>query len=574
MASPRSQSDSHSQSPTPSELQSWASEAPLRLVAAALHMLPERTGTRKEIGKVLENWEIALTPKWDNWWKRVQPMLRDSKYFAVKSHQITALCAPNAIPAEPLPAASRSRKSKAATEKSPSKLEREWHEWFLCKTDTAPVRGLTKEAQNALNKIAAESPVAPILERVAGAAEEILASGNAPKKRATGWAQLLCQASARRLDVAAPCPGGDMAATVGATLSRLVEAAGFPSESVRLLCQAGALLAKQPEVWRKEFAAGMWQAIGNSQSGSRQWLRLAFQRSTDQDKAAIIREITLVALSAGGSASAVRHIQIDGLLEHLPPADRTAFLQDLVIQAAAGAAPKHAILDYITRTRHSAESPHTAQGLTLLTLAALLLADGPAEVADRAARRIGELLANPPTHTDNPVWDALLADGRQRFAALNARLSDEMERQRLHYEERLAESQQESERLNRQAQRLRAELEAGREASKLDIRQDMLTVISETLYSLRQQQGNADEMLRLVEIRLALALRAGGAEEFGTVGETTAYDPVRHQTNESIRLGSMVRIASPGAVVKGKLTGDRVLVKARVLYPLEDEPCR
>lgn len=572
MASPRSQSDSHSQSPTPSELQSWARKEPLRLVAAALHTLPERTGKPGQIQQVIEGW-VELKPKWRNWWNLVRPMLIESECFEQgKDYRITALCAHDAIPAEPLPAASRSRKSKAATKKSPSKLEREWQEWFQGKTDTAPGRGLPKEAQNALNKIAAESPVAPILERVAGAAEEILASGNAPRQRATGWARLLSQASARRLDATdSSHSGGDMAATVGATLARLVEAAGFPSESVRLLCQAGALLAKQPEVWRKEFAAGMWQAIRSSQSGSRQWLRLAFQRSTDPDKIAIATEIARAALSAGGSASVARHIQIDGLLEHLPPADRVDFLQDLVIQAAAGTAPKHAILDYITHTRHSAESPHTAQGLTPLALAALLLADGPAEVADRAARRIGELLANPPTHTDNPVWDALLADGRQRFAALNAHLSDEMERQRLHYEERLDESQQESERLNRQAQRLRAELEAGREASKLDIRQDMLTVISETLQSLRQSQDCPEQTLRRAAAGLSLALRAGDAAEFGTVGDTVPYDPTRHQPHngQAVPLNAAVRIAYPGAIIPGKLTGDRVILKAQVVCPTE-----
>ena len=570
MASPRSQSHSHSQSPTPSELQSWASEAPLRLVAAALHTLPKRTGKPGQIQQVIEGW-VELKPKWRNWWNLVRPMLIESECFEQgKDYRITALCAHDAIPAEPLPAASRSRKSKAATKKSPSKLEREWQEWFQGETDTAPGRGLTKEAQNALNKIAAES-VPYALHRTISAATDLLTSDKPRKQGLTGWAQLLSQASARRLDTADPHSGSDMVATVGATLARLVEAAGFPSESGLWLCQAGALLEKQPEVWRKEFAAGMWQAIGSSQSGSRQWLRLAFQWSTDQDKAAIIREITLAALSAGGSASAVRHIQIDGLLEHLPPADRVAFLQKLVIRAAAGTAPKHAILDYITHTRHSAESPHTAQGLTLLALAALLLADRPAEVADRAARRIGELLANPPPDADNPVWDALLADGRQRFAALNAHLFDEMERQRLHYEERLAECQQESERLNRQAQRLRAELEAGREASKLDIRQDMLTVISETLQSLRQSQDCPEQTIRRVAAGLSLALRAGDAAEFGTVGDTVPYDPTRHQPHngQAVPLNAAVRIAYPGAIIPGKLTGDRVILKAQVVCPTE-----
>lgn len=564
MASPRSQSDSHSESPTPIELQSWASEAPLRLVAAALHTLPKRTGKPGQIQQALEGRGVVLTPKWDGWWKQVRRMLTESEYFSQgKAHQITALCQVADIPAERLPAPPKSPK------KTPE-LELKWRAWLAGDADAPPQKTPTKSAQQAMDALPAES-VRDALVTTTRAATDLLESDKPRKQEATGWAEMLSKAATRwqrnpDVYVAAGQP-----AQVGALIARLVEAAGFPPESGRWLCQAGALLEKQPEVWRKEFAAGMWQAIGSSQSGSRQWLRLAFQRSTDQDKAAIIREITLAALSAVGSASAVRHIQIDGLLEHLPPADRVAFLQDLVIQAAAGTAPKHAILDCITRTRHSGESPHTAQGLTLLALAALLLADGPSEIAARAARRIGELLANPPDHTDNPVWDALLADGRQRFAALNAHLSDEMERQRLHYEERLAECRQESERLNRQAQRLRAELEAGREASKLDIRQDMLTVISETLQSLRQSQDCPEQTLRRAAAGLSLALRAGDAAEFGTVGDTVPYDPTRHQppAGQAVPLNAAVRIAYPGAIIPGKLTGDRVILKAQVVCPTE-----
>ena len=572
MALPRSQSDTHSESPTTGELQSWASEAPLRLVSAALHTMPERTGKPGDIRQVLEGW-VELKPKWGGWWNQLRPMLAKSEYFERgKANRITALGAPEAIPAKPLPAGSRGRQSKATTVKSPSKktppkLERDWQEWLQGKACAAPRRGLLREAQNALNKIAAASPVAPVLERVTGAAEEILASDKPRQQAVAGWAELLSKVAARwQSDPGAYVDDG-RPAQVGALMARLVAAAGFPPESGLWLCRAGALHEKQPAVWRKGFAAGMWQTIGSSPSGSHRWLRSSFRRSTYRDKTAIVQETALAALAANGYA--VRYGQIDGLLENLTPPDRLEFLQNLVVRSAAGAAPKQAVLDYITRTPYSAESPHTAQDLTLLTLAALLLSDGPAEISNRAAQRIGELLANPPPYADNPVWDALLSDGRQRVAALNTRLSHEMERQRRHYEERLAECQRESERQRRQAQRLRAELEAGREASKLDIRQDMLTVMSETLQSLRQSPDSPEQTLRNVAAGLSLAMRAGDAAEFGTVGDIVPYDPTRHQANQAIPLNAAVRITHPGAVVPGKLTGDRVILKAQVVHPAE-----
>ena len=103
----------------------------------------------------------------------------------------------------------------------------------------------------------------------------------------------------------------------------------------------------------------------------------------------------------------------------------------------------------------------------------------------------------------------------------------------------------------------------------MDIRQDMLTVIGETLQSFRRRQYSGEEMLGHIEARLSLALQAGGAEEFGTVGETASFDPIVHHAAVDIPIGDPVRVVAPGSMVRGKLTGDRILIKAQVEHSRE-----
>jgi hypothetical protein len=108
----------------------------------------------------------------------------------------------------------------------------------------------------------------------------------------------------------------------------------------------------------------------------------------------------------------------------------------------------------------------------------------------------------------------------------------------------------------------------------MDILQDMLSVIAETLQSLPEWTDNPEALAKNVEARLVLALGAGGAEEFGTIGETVPYDPRKHHAAAMIPAESPVRVCGPGAVFRGKLTGDRVLIKAKVVQPSEVHQCK
>lgn len=539
----------------------WTTEAPLKLVAWVLASLPDATGGKKDILDVLAA-QVELSPSPGNWWNRVRPMLKKSDHFKEpKVNQFTALHEVEDIPPEPLPPPPQ--KARLPRAKSPTKSEAQWLNWFCGEATVPPNPAPTKAAFQALDNYPVE-PVQQALARASQAARESFASDKTSKQHAARWAELLSRLSSRWRD----CPesyadAGNLARPIGELLGRLVETAGFPGESGRWLRQAGGLPAEPPETWRVGFAAGLWQAFANSSPGARNCFQSCFGRQ-HQDKPAIAQELLLAAFTDNNSA--IHHARLDSLLETLPPEDRSELVQNLVVQSASGKAPKDRVGDYVGSTYHiPASSP--ANGLKPLVLAALLLTDGQSSVVGRASRQIGDLLADPSVCVDDPALTGLLSEGRQRITDLRERHTHELENKRQSYKGKLAEHRREEERLNQTVQSLRAEIVAGREVARMDILQDTLMVITETLQALRHPQDSPEQMLRRVEANLTLALCAAGAEEFGTIDDTVPYDPIRHQAEQYVPSGSPVRIAFPGAIIPGKVAGDRVLLKAGVVVP-------
>ena len=571
MAQPISETKGNHAPLSPGDPESWWVEgAPLKLLASALHTMPERTG---KVGQVKEALQSYVEPafKWRAWWDLARPMVDGSKHFKRSKSGVTLLIEEIAdIPALPLPPPAK--KSAPARPAALPKAQQEWLRWFQGEVDGVPSKSgnPVKAAYDALDDCPPEFH-RTALRRTMSAAGRFLVADKRPKSAATEWAHLLSRAAQLRRNHPDAADGAETAATVGELMAKLVQDAVFPEGCGRWLCQAGGLPDEQPEAWREGFAAGLGRAMPLSGYDIRSWIDKAFSRMPPEHKASIAREIALAAFTSGAAPiSSAQFARLDGLLSLLRDAEKSDFFQNLIIRTAVGKAHRQNVLNYITGARNGL-TPEAS--LNIMVLASLLLTDGSGPVVGQAAQGIGRALASDDAAGDacSPLWEGLLADGRRRFDDLRAGLTDEMERQRRHYEEQMEECHREGERLNRQAQRVRAQLEAGREASKLDIRQDMLLVMSETLQGLRQSQDSPEQTLRNVAAGLVLALRAGDAEEFGAVGETVPYDPTRHQSDQPVPLNAVVRITYPGAAVRGKLTGagDRVILKAQVVLPVE-----
>lgn len=156
--------------------------------------------------------------------------------------------------------------------------------------------------------------------------------------------------------------------------------------------------------------------------------------------------------------------------------------------------------------------------------------------------------------------DSHAADLRQ----IQESYAADLKRQQESYAADLERWQREEERLYNRINALIADKAALREESRLEIRQEMLLRVGDAIQ--RGYQPGKDSEARLNELTelLPYALRDGGAQPLGTVGDTVPYDPRLHHSMEKIPIGSLVRLSAPGVIVIGGTSGDKVILKANV----------
>ncbi len=537
---------------------SWASEAPLKLVAWALDSIgrtAKTTAIRERITSV-----VVPDLNWKTWWGRVLPAVKKSRYFSVRSNNSIRLMAKVAdIPAQRWE--SLSPPAKGPRQKSLSVTD--WRRWFLNPTsEPPPARWPTKPACNALAKLPAKD-ISLALGRTMWGAEEFLASGNPSAQAATAWLESVSRAFVRYRDLEDVKSISLRSQSVAKLLARLAKVAGFTSRATELLLWAGSFSGR-PSVWQPEYMAGMWQAIQDAKDETPALLGALLTHVEPLSRSGLAKDLVIGALL--GPDPAGKSFKLDRLLDHLSARERVHVILEVMVQAWAEKASNDGVQDCIASSRYVGRLPASSeQRLDLLVIAALLLTDGSGPIVSQASQEIGEALTNFSGYKKGPAWRGLLTEARRRFDALCLEHRNEMEDQQSHYEHQLEDGRREEEGLKRQMQSLRVQIAAGREESRLDIRQDMLTVIADTLQTLRQWQDGQERLAYHVEARLVLALLSGGAEEFGVVGEKVLYDPVHHQASTEVAVNSQVRVSVPGAIIRGELTGDRILMKALVV---------
>jgi hypothetical protein len=548
-------------------MESWATEAPLKLVAWALDSLG-RTARSTEIKGQLEGNFVRNSDSewktWKNWWDRVLPAIKQSHNFNVrKGSEITLMSRVADVPAEPwdtLPGPVKKAKTKAPT-------VTDWKRWMLS-DDASPPPGPrpTKPVCNALAKLPAKD-IALALHRIMEGAAELLESGSPSSQVAAGWAEAVSRAFLRWHEISETNSLDDWARQVGTILTRLALVGAPGNHPAELLLSLGSL-APQPESWRQDFVQGMWQALQEYGGSVQDLYRAASAQLRPVGRASLAQELAIGALSA--TWSTVKHSELDRMLEDLPTIEQVSLFRDLTVRAANGDAPRGAVLDYVAGSLHMAGLPEPTERLNLLAMASLLLSDGSGEAVNKTAEQVSAALSGAADEQQTgPVWPALLSGARQHIADLRAQHAHELEEQRVSHENQLEEMRWEVEQLNRRVEGLRALIAEGREESRMDIRQDMLLVMAETLQSLPEWADNPEALVKNVEAKLGLALGAGGAERLGTLGEIVPFDPRLHKSAKPIAIDSQVRVGVPGAMVRGKLTGDRVLIKAQVVQPSE-----
>lgn len=145
---------------SPDTIRIWVKKMPLRLVAAAL---ADAGGTAKakDLQSLIEQY---LDTKWNTWWKRVQPLVKQSPHFQMKEGSYFMLGNPSDVSEEVtsnrLIRHTRGEPKSSRTHRVAS--SRDWIKWLLSDLDSAPP---TKSPAPVTFDILDELP-AEMLERI------------------------------------------------------------------------------------------------------------------------------------------------------------------------------------------------------------------------------------------------------------------------------------------------------------------------------------------------------------------------------------------------------------------------
>ena len=599
---------------SPDTVYSWVSEAPLKLVAAALTDLDRRTGKAGDLRdrldlRVLRNCGASF----DNWWKRVQPAVKESRYFYPNGRNgwtfLRGFTAAD-IPASPLSSPARgSRATKKETEpfavflSRVSRGERGLHEFPSQRQRSQALKHLMASddwdwfvGEQSAEHLLANISVCRMVFKALGAPEhfgrlldglhrisQCLTQANGEQNRTDPWiiarAEMIGEivnSTVGRVEFSCHQEAAKglseslvylhLALTgIRAKLARHSERAGDAAE---LLQQGlGRVLSASSPSLHSAWAAGFWAALVRRPSSTRPFLDSLARRLEIRARLLLWEEMVHMGLSDGTSDEQIN--ELNRLLDILNEPERTRAVQWSMVRAAEGGVARQGALRFVAASRLAGQAPDWTDRLSMLVMAALLLAESEDPIMAQASNQLGDAFDRLTDESDQSVTYALLSGIRARFDQRLQHLTEELEERRDAYDVELERKRREEERLRQQNETFRAQMASGRQESRLEVRLDMLLEIGDILQRALREDSPPEERLRDVIARIPVALGAGGAETLGTAGETVPYDPRLHHSTAGIPNGTLVRLVAPGVVARGESFGDRVILKANVIRQSE-----
>ena len=567
------------------EICSWVEQGQLRLVAVALTELttesprrsPEHSvaALRGKLAPLLEQSET----KWDTWWKKVLPWLKDSEHFQFNktgntvTYRLADRIAAGNIPVKRVVgkpktagtgdstgSSSSSPARKSATKSSAGRDLPEWVRW-LWSADDAPLPGTTPpDGLPVLLETCPEEIIERVMARLMSGVEEALAAPRLTPKAKDQWLELVTKAHRRRQEVPGQESTGATARRTPKILAQLTEALHQQTRIQPLLAQIGPLLNTNQH-WRQEFARGVWDTFQSNRSAAGTLLERLAANLDDKQQIALWGDVLTAAFAGHPYPNLVS--DLSWVLYPLKADLHPAAIQRLVLQASLWEDSQAVVSDFVAGSRYF--EPAKLNKLALTT--AMLLPRGesdPSEKVAKVALSYFEALDKPRIKDLDVLVEIMLGTAHGLVSKVRGEARDkETEQSRVHQAE-LAKAANENTALERQVRTLRDEIAANREGSRLEIRRDMLEAMAATLKALHQQQVEPTTLLLDAEAGLKLAMQAGEAQFYGEASQRVEYDPELHESPEILARGETVIIVHPGAFIPGTKTGNYILLKAQV----------
>ena len=535
----------------------WVRNGPLRLVAATLADAG-RACKPKDLQTRLQQ-RVLRDVNWSTWWKRIQPLVKQSPYFQVKKGSYILVGNASDVPEEMPPTPSKRVTPGGQRPKiRKSASSREWIEWLLGPRDIVPPGNVPAQVVLDILDVLPAGMLEGASQRLLSGLRVVLQGKRIPSPQAlTTWVEAITRLTGRW--------GESSLSDSMQTLPRNL--AEFTAE---LLGQS------KHKVFARRFLPVLMSIV---QKG---------------DEAAQEVVCGLVASLQARSGAALELLQ--GITDVLPEATRKLFLRKVVREVFQLGFPEHQHL--VLHTVNERYHDYLLEYLSLLAIDGQIPADRVVEIflgewpARQKANRLAYLksllivamlldAAAEPVHLqaidefrstlreqdqtlDASIVAKLVGAAREEILQtqheLEQRLSHEMEARNT----QLLEKQREIERIHGTVDDLQQEIARRREESQLEIRRDMLLAIGEVLQILSKKDKKLADLISDVQAGLSLALQAGGAEIIGRVGQVVSYDPKLHQSDKSFHQGTSVIITAPGVRIGAGRLGGLVLLKACV----------
>ena len=535
----------------------WVRNGPLRLVAAALADAGG-AGKPKDLQTRLQQL-VLRDVNWNTWWRRIQPLVKQSPYFQVKNGSYILVGNASNVPEEmPLTPSRRVTPGGQRLKIRKPASSREWIEWLLGPRDIVPPGNVPAQVVLDILDVLPAGMLEGASQRLLSGLRVVLQGKRIPSTQAlTTWVEAITQLTSR---------WGE----------------GSLSDSMQMLPRNLA-----------EFTA---ELLGQSRHNvfARKFLPVLISIVQKGDGAAQEVVRGLIASLHAKSGAALELLQ--GLTDALPETTRRLFLKKVVREVFQVGVPEHQhlVLHAVNERYHD----YLLEYLSLLAVDGQISADRVVEAfwgewpTRQKANRLDYLksllivamlldAAAEPLHPQmiDEFRSALREQDQTLAASIVAKLvgaaKEEILQTRHELEQRLShevetrntqllEKQQEIERIHRTVDDLQQEIARRREEAQLEIRRDILLAIGEILQILSEKDKKSTDLISDVEAGLSLALHAGGAEVLGRKGQVVTYDPRLHWAEQGLDQGTSVVIMAPGVRVRGDQLEDLILLKARV----------
>ena len=549
----------------PEEVISWVENAPLRLIGAALADM-QGAGKAGDLQHRLERPVLERTDvRWQTWWKKVQPTLKESRFFRYNKqiYSLAPSVRADSIPLEPVVTKTTGTiRQTGEVRRVPANPNLQlWLQWLWAKEELPCPGNLPPGELASLMRLYPEEILPQASARIITAAAEIIGQSGIASRTSQAWLSLILTMGQRGALLFTEEPVGNPQRGMPSVLAQLM-AAIKQRDALQKYLEDFKTLVEGNTRWRVAVASGIWRLWYTDSEDGRRIVELLANQLTDRQKIAFAGDIIAAALSD----SDYHHEHgLDRLIDRIRPSSLERAMLVAVLWAAQGVSSPREVAKYAATRPYRQNTPNNPGTLDTLLAAALLLPQGQNQLLPSITAAFRNALRDSTDLRCSPLISSLTeAANLENEAAkleLQVRLNEEYES---HVAE-VASMRNAEERLKSQIATLRAELTSTRESSKLDIRRDMLQVVVATLVPLMGGQNDREGLFRDVEAGLQLALQAGGAELYGTVGEPVEFDFNLHQSPEATDPNSSVTTRRQGIRVPGAPpAGDLILLKALV----------